>query len=47
MALFFRLVWDILSIEMIIQFLLNARMESGEQNQPDDNGIDSLMQWLQ
>ena len=34
-----------LSIEMIVHFVFNARMEFKEQNQLDDNGIDSLMQW--
>ena len=36
-----------LSIDMMVHFVLNALMEFKEQNQPSDNIIDSLMQWLQ
>ena len=36
-----------LLIQMIVHFFFNSRIESREQNQPDENVIDSFMQWLQ
>ena len=35
-----------LSINITVCFVFNSRMEYRKQNHPDDNGIESLMQWL-
>ena len=32
---------------MKVRFVFNAWIESRDQNQPDDNGVNYLMQWLQ